>query len=89
MSENNLGVMYRDGRGVEQNDAAAVGWFRKAAGKGNAWAEFNLGRMYRLGRGVIRDDAAALEWFRKAAAHGHADAREALRELGDSSGGDP
>ena len=29
----NLGVCYRDGTGVEKDDAEAVKWYRRAAGK--------------------------------------------------------
>ncbi len=39
----NLGVMYSDGRGVPQNDAEAVKWFRLAAEQGDASAQYNLG----------------------------------------------
>ena len=42
----NLGVMYANGRGVRQDDAQAVQWYRKAAEQGDAEAQFNLGVMY-------------------------------------------
>ena len=48
----NLGVMYKNGRGVKQDDAQAVAWFRKAAEQGNTDAQKELGRMYATGRGV-------------------------------------
>ncbi len=35
-----LGVMYRHGRGVSQDYAEAVKWFRKAAEQGHALAKF-------------------------------------------------
>jgi len=47
----NLGVMYANGRGVPQDDAAAVRWFRLAADQGNAGAQHNLGFMYGTGAG--------------------------------------
>jgi uncharacterized protein len=34
--QSNLGAMYANGRRVPQDDAQAVGWFRKAADKGDA-----------------------------------------------------
>ena len=46
-----LGGMYRNGRGVAQNDAEAVKWYRKAADQGLAEGQFNLGGMYENGRG--------------------------------------
>ena len=41
-----LGMMYRDGQGVEKNFKEAFKWFRKAADQGNASAQYNLGMMY-------------------------------------------
>ena len=65
-----LGQMYRQGRGVTQDYAQAVEWYRKAAEQGYAKAQYNLGFMYSKGRGVAQDDAQALAWTRKAAAQG-------------------
>ena len=70
-----LGLMYRDGRGVAQDDAEAVRWFRLAAEQGMAEAQFNLGGMYVLGEGVPQDDTEAEKWFRLAAEQGNADAQ--------------
>ncbi len=44
-----LGAMYYEGRGVPQNDALAVKWFRRGAVRGYAEAQCTLGRMYGLG----------------------------------------
>ena len=35
-AQNDLGVMYADGRGVPQDDAEAVRWYRLAAAQRNA-----------------------------------------------------
>ena len=51
LGQNNLGAMYGTGRGVEQNDAEAVRWYRRAADQGHALAQNNLGVRYRDGRG--------------------------------------
>ena len=45
-----LGLMYRDGRGVPQDDAEAVRWFRLAAEQGLTGAQSLLGFMYRQWR---------------------------------------
>ena len=71
----NLGVMYDNGRGVQQDDGEAVKWFRKAAEKGFAKAQCNLGSMYEEGKGVPQDYAEALTWYRIAAEQGHAGAQ--------------
>ena len=67
----NLGVMYAEGRGVPQDEAAAVSWYRLAADQGLAEAQFNLGGMYAEGRGVSQDGAVAARWYRLAAAQGY------------------
>ena len=61
----NLGIMYANGRGVPENDAEAVKWYRKAAdgvsyrrlssrisrsSQGYVKAQYNLGFMYANGR---------------------------------------
>ena len=43
LAQSNLGVSYRDGRGVSQGDEAAVSWFRGAAEQEDAAAQSNLG----------------------------------------------
>jgi hypothetical protein len=48
----NLGLMYVTGQGVQQDNAAAALWFRKAAEQGYALAQSNLGTLYLYGRGV-------------------------------------
>ena len=71
----NLGVMYRNGHGVDKDYAEAMGWWRKAAEQGNAGAQNNLGVMYRNGLGVPQDYAEAVGWWRKAAEQGDANAQ--------------
>jgi TPR repeat protein len=44
-AQNNLGVMYQNGRGVAHDDAQAVFWYRKAAVQGNTDAQRNLHQM--------------------------------------------
>lgn len=74
----NLGLMYKKGQGIKQDDFEAVKWFRKAAEQGEANAQSNLGNMYVDGRGVKQDDFEAVKWFRKAADQGHAKAQVLL-----------
>jgi hypothetical protein len=70
-----LGVMYDNGRGVAQNDAKAVRWFRLAAEQGLAEAQFSLGLMYATGTGVPQDDAETVHWYQLAAEQGQVDAQ--------------
>ena len=67
--------MYALGRGVPEDDAEAVRWYRMAAEQGHAGAQYNLAVMYALGRGVPEDDAEAVRWYRMAAEQGYAGAQ--------------
>ena len=72
-AQENLAIMYDNGQGVAQDYAAAVYWFRRAAGHGDLTAELNLGLMYNAGQGVTKDSVAAFGWWSKAADRGSAD----------------
>ncbi len=73
-----FGWLHRLGRGVPQDDHAALRWFFLAAAQGNAGAEFSLGTMYENGRGIPTDKAAAARWYRSAAEKGNAQAQNNL-----------
>ena len=80
-----LGVFYAEGKGVEQDYAEAVKWFRKAAKdskyrKGISGAKCRLGDCYAEGLGVEQDYDKALTWYRRAARQGN---HIAQRRLGD------
>ena len=64
-----LGVMYRDGLGVQENDILAEKWTRLSAEQGNRVAAYNLGIIYQLGYGVNVDFVEALKWFDLASLH--------------------
>jgi hypothetical protein len=70
-----LGRMYSLGKGVPEDDAQAVLWFRKAAEQGDAHAQYDLGLSYNEGHGVPQDYAQAALWYRKAAEQGDTDAQ--------------
>ena len=74
----NLGLMYVQGQGVEQDSKEAVYWYQKAADQGDAKSQFKLAEMYGQGPGVGRDVKEALKWLRKAAEQGHAEAQVVL-----------
>jgi len=85
----NLGVMYRDGDGVPQDDKEAVRWFRLAAEQGLANGQFNLGYMYGTGHGVPQDDKEAVRWCRLAAEQGLAIAQSNLGNMYTTGHGVP
>jgi TPR repeat protein len=71
-AQEKLGVMYYNGKGVPQDNAQAVVWWRKAAEQGNAEGQIALGLRYIMGEGLPQDKAQGLAWFRKAAEQGNA-----------------
>lgn len=60
-AELQLGLAYRIGAGVEQNDAEAVRWLRFAAQQGNAEAAYNLGYIYATGLRIAPHDPLWLQ----------------------------
>ena len=71
----NLGVRYDTGRGVPQDAAEAMRWYRLAADQGYALGQYNLGVRYATGEGVPQDYTEAVRWYRLAAGQGHAQAQ--------------
>ena len=56
----------------------AVKYFREAAERNHAGAQFNLGDCYYKGHGVPQSYEEAVKWFRKAAEQNYADAQNRL-----------
>jgi TPR repeat protein len=83
-AQNRLGVVYRQGLGVERNYGEAIAWFRKAAKQGNPSAMFNLGASYYNGEGLPVDEKAAYGWFSLAAEAGSVPAQDGVERLGKS-----
>ena len=62
-----LGEQYEYGRnGKEIDREQAFEWYRKAAKKGHASAQFVIGLAYQFGDGMKKDTDVAEEWFDKA-----------------------
>lgn len=56
----------------DRNFVEAAKWYRLAAEKGHAEAQFLLGVQFFEGLGVKKDEVEATRWYRKAAEQGHA-----------------
>lgn len=65
-----LGWMYSEGIGVEQNYSTAVYWYRKAAENNHAKAQCNLGSCYANGTGVAQSISEGFKWTLKAYKNG-------------------
>ncbi|MDH3279562.1 MAG: hypothetical protein OEQ39_23220 [Gammaproteobacteria bacterium] len=80
-SQYQVGSWYRYWGGCLKHDQAkAVEWFRRAAERGHADAQYELGQMFYYGYGIEQDGEEAARWFRQAAEQGHS---QAARRLGD------
>ena len=89
LAQYNLGVLYRKGRGVTQDDVQARKWYDKAAVQGHAKAQYNLGTLYFNGEGVPKDYKQALRWFRLAADQGEAVAQTKIAIMYEDAQGVP
>ena len=81
LGQNSLGVVYYNGKGVEEDNEKAATWYRKAAEQGFATGQFNLGTMYEKGLGVEKNAKEATSWYRHAAEQGYPDAQSHLGYL--------
>jgi len=78
-AQNDLGRAYFLGLfGLAKDEVESVKWYRKAAERDNATAQYNLGWRYADGRGVPMDKAEAVRWYRKAAEQNQPDAQAHL-----------
>lgn len=76
-----LGLLYRDGLGVQRDFAQAAGWFGSAARSGHPRAQYRLGLAYLNGHGVDGDAGLAAQWLRRAAINAVREAQFALGML--------
>ena len=70
--QNNIGIMYMDGKGVPRNFPIAMQWLARSAAGGSSLGQNNLGGLYRDGKGVNRDFGKAVTYFSASAAQGNA-----------------
>ena len=75
-----LGYMYANGKGVEEDAGESVKWYRQAAKNGILSAMFNLGVMYSTGKGVAKDLEEGEKWYKMAAEHGYEKAKDVLQK---------
>ena len=69
-----LAEAYYKGKGVQQDYAEALKWFRLAADQGLVESQHMLGVMYDQGTGTTQDYTRAVAWYQKAAEQGYAPA---------------
>lgn len=71
----NMGVRYLLGRGVQQNDGKAFGYFLSDADNGDPFAQNQVAYMYAAGKGTQQNYQKALEYYLLASQQGLASAQ--------------
>lgn len=71
MADYQLGLIYRDGNGVDKDVNKAFNFMKSAACHGNTNAKWELGKMYLKGEGTAVDYYFATQWFAEVAAKSH------------------
>jgi TPR repeat protein len=80
-AQNNLGLMFAQGRGVPRDPARAAQLWSRSANANNPMAQYNLGLAYFRGDGIGQDQIEAAVWFHMAAAAGLGEAQFALGQM--------
>ena len=76
-----VGARFTDGRGVTADRAEAAKWYKLAADRGLAPAQYRLANMYEKANGVARDLPEAKRYYTMAAEQGNAGAMHNLAVL--------
>jgi TPR repeat protein len=77
-AQTSLGLIYKQGYGVEKNPVLALKWWKFAALQNDPGAQYDLATLYFTGEGVKQNDAEAAHWYKEAAQRGHIQAQENL-----------
>lgn len=84
-----LALAHSEARGVPRDEAKAVFWYERAAGRGYRPAQSALGRIYDEGKGVRRNQSKAMKWYRRAAQQGDVASQLTLGLIYDTGRGVP
>ncbi|MCK8780229.1 peptidoglycan-binding protein [Rhizobium sp. NTR19] len=76
-----IGARYTDGRGVKADPSEAANWYKLAADRGLAPAQYRIANIFEKGTGVARDLNKAISYYEKAAEAGNASAMHNLAVL--------
>lgn len=83
----NLGILYDDGLGVDEDLDRALGYYREAALAGSRSAAYRLGLIYLRDPRMATDTEEARYWLSRAALAGDKDAAALLNRLTDKVAG--
>jgi len=78
-----MGMRYRIGDGVFEDENESFRMIKAAADSGNVEAIYQMGVIFDLGIGACSDDYVAEEWYKKAAELGHEEAKKIVKQIDD------
>ena len=73
-----LGLMYKNGKGTQQDYKQSFKWLMESAVEGNRDAQLEIGDMYYFGQWVTKNYEQAFKWSMKSAKQGNARAQHAI-----------
>ncbi len=76
-----IGARFTEGRGVKSDLSEAANWYKLAADRGLAPAQYRLANLFEKGTGVSRDLSKAVTYYKQAADQGNASAMHNLAVL--------
>ncbi|WP_117195289.1 peptidoglycan-binding protein [Rhizobium terrae] len=76
-----IGARFTEGRGVKSDLSEAANWYKLAADRGLAPAQYRLANLFEKGTGVQRDLSKAMTYYKQAANAGNASAMHNLAVL--------
>jgi localization factor PodJL len=76
-----IGARFTEGRGVKADLSEAANWYKLAADRGLAPAQYRVANLFEKGTGVTRDVNKALHYYKQAAEAGNASAMHNLAVL--------
>ncbi|CAN7609715.1 peptidoglycan-binding protein [Neorhizobium sp. LjRoot104] len=76
-----IGARFTDGKGVKSDLSEAANWYKLAADRGLAPAQYRLANLFEKGTGVSRDLSKAMTYYKQAADAGNASAMHNLAVL--------
>jgi TPR repeat protein len=71
-----LGLRYKTGEGVTQDNVEAVKWFKKAADQGYCFSQSHLAKMLKRGLGIKTDYFQSMHYYKLAAEQGDNDSQK-------------
>lgn len=74
-------MLYDEGKGVPEDNAKAMEWYRRAADQGFPQAQVNLGIMHQHGEGTPASPVAAYFWYALAEKQGDGQAGQAKQDI--------